>query len=59
MRQRSIVGITTVFAVCTTILAVAQENNSVRESLKAAPYKIVFETYRDGNWELLQTAHSR
>lgn len=54
MRQRSIVGITTTLAVCTTILAVAQENNSVRESLESAPYKIVFETYRDKNWDLFQ-----
>jgi Tol biopolymer transport system component len=39
-------------ACVTAVSALAAED--LREELKKVPYKIVYETYRDGNWELYQ-----
>jgi TolB protein len=37
---------------CAAVSALGNED--LREELKKVPYKIVYETYRDGNWELYQ-----
>jgi Tol biopolymer transport system component len=46
---RALLGIV-VAAAC----AASAQDESLREELKKLPYGIVFETYRDNNWELLE-----
>lgn len=45
-----------VFATCAACLGAdpTGDDDGLREELKKLPYKIVHETYRDGNWELHQ-----